>query len=363
MTVLDWMLEFRARAMQAGDAARVRLSRLHGSAFGFRETDPDRALAIYEEGRRLAKALNEPWWVLYYDEWRLTAMMHFQRDYSHALDLAVQSTLEIRKSQYDGLPLRHAFHFHLISAYLGVDPRGYAKPAGEALAFLEAEVPQAGETRYLLTAHRRDFALGLGDLEEAERIGLQSLALTDSDPNPNTRIHFGTFAYDALSAVAWLRGDWEALAGRAEVGEEMARKVGHKVELASMQLWGALAAQHVGDMEKARRLYRQSIVGVSRLRMPPEAKYFDALCGYLEADENVEGQLSVRDRELTTLLNKGRIEAESQCRLKRCRLLARLGRPLDEEMAAARAAAGKLRNPAPRLAELDAIERGETGSL
>ncbi len=63
--------------------------------------------------------------------------------------------------------------------------------------------------------------------------------------------------------------------------------------------------------------------------------------------------------ELAAIRNKGRLDAESRCRLKRCRLLARLGRPLDEEMASAREAAGKLKNPTPRLVELDAIARGE----
>ncbi len=38
-----------------------------------------------------------------------------------------------------------------------------------------------------------------------------------------------------------------------------------------------------------------------------------------------------------------------------------MGKPLDEALAAAREAAGKLRDPAPRLAEVDAIVRGASG--
>jgi hypothetical protein len=354
-----YLRDFYQKAQERNDEPRLRLCRLMGGeAFALRETDPARALAMYDEGSRLAAALGEPVWVFVFDERRLTAQMHFLRDYRCALDLAVKSVLEIRKDKYDGLDdLQHDFHFHLIDAYVGIDPRGYAKEVREALAHLDAELSPEDESRYQLLASWWDFALALDDLDGAEKHALAAVARGEADPNKRKLIHWGTFAHDCLCAVSWRRADWRGLAERGAAGEELARKVGHKLELAGLQLWQALAVLHAGDAANARRLYRQSIAGVSRLRMPPEPKYFDALCGFLGTEGNIEGQWGVRERELATLRDKGRIDAESQCRLKRCRLLARLGRPMDEEMAAAREVANKLRDPAARMAELDAIAR------
>ena len=356
-----YLRDFYDRAREQNDERRLRLCQLMGGeAFALRETDPARALALYDEGSRLAAALGEPIWVFVFDERRLTAQMHFLRDYRYALDLAVKSVLEIRKSTFDGLDdLRHDFHFHLIDAYIGIDPHGHAREIREALAHLDAEVSAEDESRYQLLASWWDFALATDDLEATERHALAAVARGESDPNKRKLIHWGTFAYDSLCCVSFRRGDWKNLGERGAAGEELARKVGHKLELSGLLLWQALAALHAGDAAAARRLYRQSVVGVSRLRMPPEPKYFDAMCAFLEAEGNVEGQLTVRERELATLTDKGRFDAESRCRLKRCRLLARLGRPIEAELAAAREVTNRLRGPRPRLAELDAIARGE----
>lgn len=355
-----YLREFYEQAAARNDEPRLRLCRLMGGeAFALRETDPARALAIYDEGSRLAASLGEPIWVFVFDERRLTAQMHFLRDYRHALDLAVKSVLEIRKSKFDGLDgLRHDFHFHLIDAYTGIDPFGYAKEIREALEHLDAELAPEDESRYQLLASWWDFALATDDLDATERHALAAVARGEADPNRRKLMHWGAFAYDSLCCVSFRRRAWTELAERGAVGEELARKVGHKLELSGLLMWQALAALHAGDAAAARRLYRQSVVGASWLRMPPEPKYFDAMCAFLEAEANVEGQLAARDRELTTLKDKGRFDAESRCRLKRCRLLARLKLPMDAELAAAREVTNKLRDPAPRLAELDAIAAG-----
>ena len=60
-----------------------------------------------------------------------------------------------------------------------------------------------------------------------------------------------------------------------------------------------------------------------------------------------EQVLEVRDLKLKRLDGKGQLHDETRCQVKRCRLLAQLGRPLEEDLAAARTAAGRFRDPAP----------------
>ena len=63
---------------------------------------------------------------------------------------------------------------------------------------------------------------------------------------------------------------------------------------------------------------------------------------------------------MATCAGCGQLAYESYCHVERCRLLARMGRPRDEVLAAGRAAAGQLRNPTPELEHLERIARGET---
>src|ERR1700722_7539252 len=104
MDVWDWVEESRQRFQAARAEARLRLTAIHPVAYKLRETDPDRALALFEDGRRQAQALNEPWWVVFFDHWKSTGLIHFKRDFREILDHAVRLTLEIRKPQYEQHP-------------------------------------------------------------------------------------------------------------------------------------------------------------------------------------------------------------------------------------------------------------------
>ena len=133
MTIWEWIHEFEMLARANGDSERVRLAVLHGEAYGYRQNDPDRMLAMLEEGRRLAVRLREPWWVLFYDHWKLETLIYYKDDYREVIDLAVRLTLELRKPQYDQFPLRFGVWCNLIASYLCVDPRGYAAAIREAI--------------------------------------------------------------------------------------------------------------------------------------------------------------------------------------------------------------------------------------
>src|SRR5689334_4863286 len=150
MSGWDWFDEFERTARQAGDRDRDRLGQLHREAYRFRESDPDHALALLAEGRRLADRLGEPWWVLYYDQQRVHALLHFKQDYRDVLDLAVRNTLQMRKPAWAGFPRQLLIHGDLVSAYLGIDPVGYAEPVRQALEYLDQITPPLCDERYLL---------------------------------------------------------------------------------------------------------------------------------------------------------------------------------------------------------------------
>jgi hypothetical protein len=355
----DWFDEFEWDARRSGNEERMRLGELHRQAYRFRETDPDQALALYAEGRQLAAALREPWWVLYYDQQRVHALLHFKQDYRDVLDLAVRNTLEARKPGYAGFPRRLLIHGDLVSAYLGIDPVGHGDAIRQALGWLDREVPADGDERYLLIGSRRQLALDLERLDEAEALGRQTLALAAEDPDPGRARHFLVFAYGAMCETAWRRGHFSALEEAAGAGEEVTRLVGHQVELAGFWMWQALLERRAGREERAGGLYRRASQRLARLGMPVDSAYRDAECSFHEEAGRRHLALAARDAELAQLRDRGRVFLESMAHLKRCRLLARMGRLGEADSKAAREAARGLRFPQAVLEELARLERGD----
>jgi hypothetical protein len=357
MTDRDWFVRFEADARSRGDRERLRLVSLVYEADLHRETNPDRMLALIEEGRHLARRLHEPWWTLFYDDRRAGALMKYKGDAHAGLEMAVRNALEARKPLYETFPWRFRVHDHLVVGYLNTDPVGFADEIREALTFLERDVPAEGSPKYLVLARRRWLAGELGLHDEAEELARRALAMAASDNDQMTARSHAVFCFSHLAEIAYHRRDWPALEDHSAVGEELARSVGHQLEHSEFQMWQAVAARHASDEVRGVRLSRQASRRVAQLGMPPDHIWFDALCAYHDEAGELAEELAARDQELALLLNKGRWAAESRCRLHRCRLRARLGLPLDDEVAA-RAVIARLRKPAMLLEELERISRG-----
>jgi hypothetical protein len=360
MTIWRWIQEFEIHARARGDAERVRLAQLHGEAYAHRQNDPDRMMGLLEEGRRLAVRLHEPWWVLFYDHWKLETLIYYKDDYREVIDLAVKTTLELRKPIYEGYPLRFGIHCNLVAAYLCVDPRGHEEAIREAIDYLQTQVPPEGGDRYLLQARRHWFAYEMGRLEEAHVLALEELAMTDSDPDRHTAKHHEVDTWKALCWIAFRRGDWTSLASSAVTGEDRARAICYRYELALFLMWQALVSRRDRREEQAKRLARQATGQMSRLGQPPGESWYDALASYHELGENTQAAWDVRQRELDTTLGKGQLAYECLVRLKRVRLLKRMDKPIDQEVAAVHQAAAKLRAPRWYLGELARVLEGES---
>jgi len=353
MTIWEWIFDFEQQARAAGDVQRIRLTTIHSEAYEHRQTDPDLMLSMLQEGRRSALALREPWFVAFFDHWITETFIYYKDDYREVIDHAVRLTLEIRKPLFDNFPLRFGVYCNLVAAYLCVDSRGYARPIREALDYLAGLVPTEGSDRYLLQARRHWFAYELGEFAEANRLALEELEMADGDPDLHTAWHHEVDTLKALCWIAFRRADWATLADHADLGEGRAREMEYRFELAQFLLWRALIAARDGRHDEAKRLCRQGTHQMARLGQPPGESYYDALAAYHEVGGDLAAAWQVRERELATTLGKGQLAYESQVRIKRVRLLRRLGRPSETEEAAAREAIAKLREPGWYVAELE----------
>jgi hypothetical protein len=357
MSIWDQFFQLREEYLRNGDAERLRLTYPHSDGFACQETDPDRALAILTEGRQLAQRLNEPWFVLFYDVWRVIALLSYKHDFRNALDLAIQCALEMRKPANAQHAWRFAAFNNLVNAYAGIDPVGYDEPIRQALAYLEAEIPPGpNDDRYVMLNYKRRFLADSDRPDEAYRVAHEQLALADSDPNRHNAHWYTIAVHNHLYGLCAQKGEWEGVASHATTVEELARRVDQsQINLAEALAWQALVARRAGDELSAGKLYRRAVSRMARLRRPPAREYFDALCLYHEAGGDPARALRVRDRELESVLDKGQLAYECRVRIQRCRLLRDMGKLCESDLAAAREAVRKLKQPEKQLREIDAL--------
>jgi hypothetical protein len=351
ISVWDWVYEFQDKMYESGDTERMRLWRLFTISPTPLGSDPDRALALFEEGRALARQLGEPWWAMFFEHWRLQVLLHFKGDYRAALQSAVPVAVEARKQRYVQLPQRLCIHEDLITAYVGIDPIGHAERIRHALNYMEEEVSPDLECYKCLQELRTAFELAQEHLDAAEAAAMQNLATSQDEP------HYLSQAYANLCRIAHRRGDNEALRRWAEVGESTARMAMKPREAVECLAWQALARRREGDEAAATRLYRRAKAGAARLGSPPEEHYYEALATYHHHGGRPDLALKIRERQIKELLGKGQTAVECECRLALCRLLSELGRPVDAAVDAARSVAQDLIDPTPVLAELDRLQR------
>ena len=357
MNFWEWLFACRAEYQRAGDEKRVQLTEYWERVFPFRETDPDQAVALLQEGCLLAEELGERWWIIVLNHWRVAALIHFKRDFRQAVELAVRNAVAVSKPENAAFPGRWAVYRELVSAYMGVDPVGFADVILEALAQLDREIPSGPHPdRYLILGSLRQFHQECGNFEAAEAAATQAMELSAGDPDSHHAQHFMVYNYSGLCWMAYRKEDWPKVATWARIGEEAARATGnHQLELCEFLAWQAVLARRDGDDLRARRLHMQVASKMSRLRSPPEREYPDALALFHELNGELDKALQVRDWEWATIENHGRLACECEILLKRAALLARMGRLQAEHLDAARRAALKLRKPEKPLAEIDRL--------
>jgi hypothetical protein len=352
-SIWEWIAQYEAHALARGNREAVRLARLHSEAYSHRQDNPQHMLALLREGRELALHLHEPWWVAFFEHWQIETLIYYLDDYRHVLDRVIALTLELQKPVFEAYPLRFGIYCNLVAAYLCIDPRGYAPAIQQALDYLGSIVPSEGGDRYLLQARRHWFAYELGRYDEAQRLAQEELAMADADSDRHTALHHEVDTYKALCWIAFRQENWDELELYAELGEQRARDIGYRYELALFLMWRALTAQRQGNAARARGFYRTASGIMTRLGQPPGESYYDAIARFQEESGHLEAAWEAREQEWHQIRDKGQLAYEAQVCVKRVRLLRLLNKPIEQETTRARAAIARLRAPQWYLDELD----------
>ncbi len=78
------------RWRQSSDLVRLALVNLYDRGFNCQENDPEGSFTLFTRGRDEAIRLNEPWWVWFFEDWRLAAISSYVSDFTRAQPLAME---------------------------------------------------------------------------------------------------------------------------------------------------------------------------------------------------------------------------------------------------------------------------------
>jgi hypothetical protein len=345
----QWLYDSVDRALSRHDAQRQMLAQLLILGGEGIEGDFDRGIAYLQRGRALAEHLDEYWWMILFDHWRLQILRR-KGDFPQARELIMHLVAEVRKPRYDGLPLRICIHEDLIQLCMDTDPLGYTLRIEQAMRAMEASVVPGTTCALCLWGLRVDFAKALHRWEAMEMGVNVLLRLNADDP------HSLAVDYTNLCRLAHERGNQAALAEYAHAGEDLARRTSRHECLSEFLAWQAILAV-ADDRSRAESLAEASLTESKQVIGLVHGDYYHAICSYFEAAGSLDRALDLRFAQLKVLAGSGRIGQELHCRTEICRLLIASHKSARNQIAAARKAARALIDPAPALATLDVLDR------
>jgi hypothetical protein len=340
--MLRWMRRWRA----AGDRERLHMANLQYEAWECHEADPERSFALYTRGRDEALRLQETWWVLFYESWRLNALTSFAMNFGRALPVAMELTIRINAKENRRHEWRTSILTNVLYTFLNIDPIGYRDELERGFAHLDEIVPSGADNRRLVLNHRRASYLSETDrFDEAYDVAIRSLGLADQFTEKSMREWHGAWTLYGLCRICDALGKAELLGGHAEHMAELSQRRGQLSRAkAAAWCWKAVSERMAGNEHSAARFLHMGLRILRNLERR-DTICADPLSRYYELAGDVQAAVSIRDREIADLVEHGRLHRICQMQIERCRLLATMGILTAADIAEVRVAAARLRVP------------------
>jgi hypothetical protein len=337
----------------AGDSERLQLTNHFHAGFACHETDTDRSFALFTRGRDEASHLQEPWWVLFFECWRLISLTSHSMDFTRALPLAMQLMVQINSPANLGHDWRNTVLTEVLHTYLSIDPAAYREEIERGFAFLDREA--SSESRYILNQRRTTYFMNLEQWDQAYDLGLRSLAEANRAADPSQRTWHGAWVLLQLCRICDALGKTDLLACHAEhMGELSVRHLQLQRTQAAALCWRAVTDRLLGNGKNAATFFHKGLRLLARL-IRRDTICADPIARYYELGEEFQAAVKVRERELAEVVQRGRLHRACQVQVERCRLLARMNELTPADLDAARQSAARLRVPDWFLSKLDLI--------
>lgn len=337
----QWMRDFHFRAVENGDFERMQLAILWEQSVELSYERPDQKLAILEQAGVLARKLNEPYWDMFFDHWKIEVLLYEKHQPAAALKLAARSAFEVRKPIYDAFAYRPQITLSLTACYLKLDPIGYEPMLREAFEYARVQCQSDEELKPYFAQQWSRFleAVGAPDAVEANWRHLYAAYQSGTE-------HYVLFALVHLCSTL---ASFDLPAARSHVGEfaalglELCRMEERDREAAMFTMWAAVAARWDGDEIEAQKLYARAYEMQKRLSSPHNAVDF-ATTIYHESAGEWEAALRVVENEIEVLNSHNLAFLEAKRQLKQIELLRKLNRDVAGAVARLREVASGLKS-------------------
>jgi hypothetical protein len=308
----------------------------------------------FELGQLYARRNELPCWDILFEFYICQIYVYYTFDLKTAVDAAVRLTARLRKTEMQLCRERMLVYGILVHAYFYRDCLGYEQEIREALQYIESELPLDSEAILRVEYIRAELDLEYGRYDAVqERL---MLYLAKAENSHSYRKADGCRVGHMLS---YARGDFALARDYAARNAQHSDDGQHQRGIADALIWQAVYTLKLGQEGAAQRILQQALDHYKRFNLAPALIYFDALCDFHEISGDMKHVLSLREQQFSDLHLRGSLHDLAKAHLQYCRLLGRMGKPLDSAIAQAHAFLNTLQKPAVHRAALTRIENGD----
>ncbi|HVT79889.1 MAG TPA: hypothetical protein VHM90_04475 [Phycisphaerae bacterium] len=333
------------------------MAALFQEGYRYRESDPERQLSYYTRCRDEARRLHEPWWELFFEHWRLSALTSDIGDFARALPLAMELLVRFTAPDAAAHPDAPMVQTDVLFSHAQVDPIGFADLLDKGFAALERQIGAGSlSTRLVFDYRWIQYLADVERLEEAHQRLQEHMARLDGcDPGTLAwhrcwALFLACHVYDGMNQLDDVAGYAREMAELSEKGEHLMRT------RASGWLWTAVCQRATGLANDAARSFRRGMRYLETLSVRDEI-CADSVARYYEVGNQWNAALGTRERELAAVASKGTLHRHCVLMIERCKLLSRAGTLTDADLLRARQCADRMRKPDWYLQKLAAIQR------
>jgi hypothetical protein len=328
---------------QAGDVERLQLVQMYEDVLQHRESDPEYQFTVLTQARDEARRLNEPWWILYFDYWRLSTLTADMHDFTRALPLAMELMVRVARPENVQHPYAFTIQMDVLYTYVQVDPFGHREELERGFAYLDKQISREPPSdRFVFNFRWIEYLQQTQRWREAFNFAREHQSLVDRGGSRAWPLCWCLFLLcnicDALGLADELMEYAEEMVERSTGDSRLKRT------LASGWIWRAVIHRTRGEERTASRAFHTGMRHLQNLSSAAEI-CADALVGYYTLGGDTKAALSIRDRELVAIAKKGMNHRSAVLHLERCKLLNQMGKLTSSDLDDARNAAAKLLHP------------------
>jgi hypothetical protein len=360
----DYWEEFHHRVeawRDDGDVERLKLADQFHDTFRYRETNPEFQFELLTRLRDESRKLNEPWWVLFFEEWRLAALTADLHDFVRGHELAMELMVRFSGAEGRAHPMSVSAYTSVLYTYTQVDPVGHKDTLQKGFSYLDQQIAmEPVNQRFVLFYRWTDFLCELNQWPEAYEKAQEFLAMVDRGTKEDS-IWWRCWVLfllcqicDALSRVGELASYAQDMAKRSAMGGQLLRT------RAAGWVWLAVTQRLTGKEQDAARSFLKGLGYLKEVKTRDEV-CADAAAKYYALGRDWAGAIGVRDRELTAVAKNGMLHRCCLVQMERCRLLAQAGELSSADIEQAKQAIAKMRVPEWYLGNLAQIQSSLPG--